>query len=316
MAYIISIICIGTSYAIAALGLNLQWGYTGLFNIGVAAFFAVGAYTSAILTGPVWGGMIGGFGLPYLVGLVGAVLFAALLAYLVAWILRLEFGFLAIASIMLSAVVILILKNEMWLTNGVWGIGGIPRPFGEMLSPSTSDWVYMIISLVILIGAYFLLERGVRSPWGRTQRIIKEDPILAEMAGKDVYKWRRMSWIIGSMYMGLAGAVYGHYIQYINPKTFDDVMITFLCLCMVVIGGSGNNKGSILGAYALWVTWTVSEILTGYLPEAWQLRAPFIRVLIIGVAIILLLRLRPQGLIGRETSISKMGERIRTGRVE
>jgi len=85
---------------------------------------------------------------------------------------------------------------------------------------------------------------------------------------------------------------------------------------MVVIGGSGNNKGSILGAYALWVTWTVSEILTGYLPESWQLRAPFIRVLIIGVAIILLLRLRPQGLIGRETSISKMGERIKTGRVE
>ena len=118
------------------------------------------------------------------------------------------------------------------------------------------------------------------------------------------------------MYMGLAGAVYGHYIQYINPKSFDDVMITFLCLCMVVIGGSGNNKGSILGAYALWTTWTVSEILTGYLPEAWQLRAPFIRVLVIGVAIILLLRLRPQGLIGREISISKMGERIRTGRVE
>ncbi|GAI77037.1 unnamed protein product, partial [marine sediment metagenome] len=107
MAYIISIICIGTSYAIATLGLNLQWGYTGLFNIGVAGFFAVGAYTSAILTGPVWGGTIGGFGLPYLVGLVGAVLSAALLAYLIAWILRLEFGFLAIASIMLSAVVIL-----------------------------------------------------------------------------------------------------------------------------------------------------------------------------------------------------------------
>ncbi|GAH95879.1 unnamed protein product, partial [marine sediment metagenome] len=77
----------------------------------------------------------------------------------------------------------------------------------------------------LLVGAYFLLEKGVRSPWGRTQRIIKEDPILAEMAGKDVYKWRRMSWIIGSMYMGLAGAGYGHYIQYINPKSFDDVII-------------------------------------------------------------------------------------------
>lgn len=316
MGYIISIICIGASYAIATLGLNLQWGYTGLFNIGVAAFFAVGAYASAILTGPEWGGMIGGFGLPFPVGLVGAVVVAALLAYAISFVLRLEFGFLAIASIMLAAIVHLILKNEMWLTNGVWGIGGIPRPFGKELTSAATDWVYTAISLGILVGAYFLLEKGVRSPWGRTQGIIKEDPTLAEMVGKDVYRWRRASWVIGSMYMGLAGAIYGHYIQYINPRSFGDVMITFLCLCMVVIGGSGNNKGSILGAYVLWGVWTGSEILTGYLPEAWQLRAPFVRVLVIGIVIILLLRLRPQGLIGREAAISKMGERIRRGRVE
>lgn len=316
MTYIISIICISSSYAIVALGLNLQWGYTGIFNIGVAAFFAVGAYTSAILTGPMWGGMIGGFGLPYLVGLVGAVLFAALLAYSIAFILRLSWGLLAIGSIMLSDVVILIFKNEMWLTNGIWGIGGIPRPFGEMMSASTSDWVYMIISLAILIGAYFLLEKGVRSPWGRTLMMIKEDPILAEMEGKDVYRWSRMSWIIGCMYMGLGGAVYGHYIGYINPRSFDNVMITFLSLCMVVVGGSGNNKGSILGAYVLWVTWTGTEILTSYLPAAWQLRAPYIRVLAIGVAIILFLRSRPHGLIGREAAVSKMGENIKKVRVE
>jgi len=316
MAYIISIICIGSSYAIASLGLNLEWGYTGLFNIGVAAFFAVGAYTSAILTGPIWGGTIGGFGLPYPVGLVAGALIAGLLAYAIVFIIRLEFGFLAIASVMLAEVIRLILKNEMWLTNGVWGIGGIPRPFGNMLSPAASDYVYTGISLGILAVVYFLLERGVRSPWGRTQRIIKEDPTLAEMVGKDVYRWRKASWIIGSMYMGLAGAIYAHYMQYINPSSFGDVMITFLCLCMVVIGGSGNNKGSILGAYLLWAIWTGSEILTGWLPGPWQTRAPFFRVLAVGVAIILLLRFRPRGLIGREAAISKMGERLRTGRIE
>lgn len=316
MAYIISIICIGASYAIAALGLNLQWGYTGLFNIGVAAFFGVGAYTSAILTGPEWGGMVGGFGLPFPVGLAGGMAMAALVAYTIVFILRLEFGFLAIASIMLSAIIVLIFKNEMWLTNGVWGIGGIPRPFSEMLSSSTSDWVYAVVALGILVGAYILLEKGVRSPWGRTQRIIKEDPTLAEMAGKDVYRWRKRSWIIGSMYMGLAGAVYGHYIGYINPRTFDDVMITFLTLCMVVIGGTANNKGSILGAYVLWSIWTISEILTGYLPDAWQLRAPYVRVLMVGIAIIMLLRFRPRGIIGKEAAISKMGMKMRTGRIE
>jgi len=116
--------------------------------------------------------------------------------------------------------------------------------------------------------------------------------------------------------MGLAGAIYAHYMQYINPSSFGDVMITFLCLCMVVIGGSGNNKGSILGAYLLWAIWTGSEILTGWLPGPWQTRAPFFRVLAVGVAIILLLRFRPRGLIGREAAISKMGERLRTGRIE
>ncbi len=317
MGYLISIVCIGAAYAIATLGLNLQWGYTGLFNIGVAAFFAVGAYTSAIITGPEWGGMIGGFGLPFPVGLIGGALMACLLAYAIAFILRLEFGFLAIASIMLAAIVALILKNEMWLTNGVWGIGGIPRPFGDRLSPAVSDYVYAAVALGVLALAYYLMEKGVRSPWGRTQRIVREDPMLAEMAGKDVYKWRRSSWLIGSMYMGLAGAIYGHYIRYINPMSFDDVMITFLCLCMVVIGGSANNKGSVLGAYVLWGTWTGSEFLTDYLPQAMQLRAPFVRVLVIGLVIILLLRLRPQGLIGREATISKMGgARMKTGRIE
>ena len=241
---------------------------------------------------------------------------ACLLGYAIAFILRLEFGFLAIASIMLADIINLVLKNEMWLTNGMWGIGGIPRPFSGILSPAASDYVYAVIALVILAGAYYLMEKGVRSPWGRTQRIVKEDPMLAEMAGKDVYKWRRSSWLLGSMYMGLAGAVYGHYIMYVNPISFDNVMITFLCLCMVVIGGSANNKGSILGAYVLWSTWTGSEILTGYLPQVMQLRAPFIRVLAVGLAIVLLLRFRPRGLIGREPTISKMGTRMRTGRIE
>lgn len=306
LAYIATILCIGSAYAIAVLGLNLEWGFSGFFNIGVAAFFGVGAYTSAILTGPSWGGMIGGFGLPFPVALVGAAIASGLLGYAFSFILRLKFGFFAIASIMLSTVVILIFTNEMWLTNGVWGIGGMPRPF--TVSPKWSDWIYAAIAIGILVLLYFVLETGIRSPWGRVQRALKEDVNLAKMLGKDTHRFMVQSLIIGSMYMGIAGAVYAHFMRYINPSSFDDVMITFLCLVMVIVGGSGNNKGSILGAFVLWSIWTVSEILTGYLPEYMELRAPFIRVLVVGIAIILLLRFRPKGLIGKEVTISKMGQ--------
>lgn len=156
LAYIASILCIGGSYAIAALGLNLEWGFSGFFNIGVAAFFGVGAYTSAILAGPAWGGMIGGFGMPFPIAIIGAAIIAGLLGYAFSFILRLEFGFFAIASIMISTIVILIFTNEMWLTNGVWGIGGIPRPI--TVKPKWSDWVYACISILILAALYFVLE--------------------------------------------------------------------------------------------------------------------------------------------------------------
>jgi branched-chain amino acid transport system permease protein len=303
LAYLASIICIGSSYAIATLGLNLEWGFSGFFNIGVAAFFAVGAYTSAILSGPEWGGMIGGFGLPFPIALIGAAIVAGILGYMFSFILRLKFGFFAIASIMFSTVLILIFTNEMWLTNGVWGIGGIPRPFN--VAPKWSDWVYAGVALSVLVLLYFVLEMGVRSPWGRVQRAIKEDVELAKMLGKNTHKFMVQSLIIGSMYMGIAGAIYAHFMQYINPMSFDDVMITFLCLVMVIVGGSGNNRGSILGAFLLWSIWTISEILTGFLPEYMQLRAPYIRVLIVGIVIILLLRFRPNGLLGKEIHISK-----------
>jgi branched-chain amino acid transport system permease protein len=106
--------------------------------------------------------------------------------------------------------------------------------------------------------------------------------------------------------MGIAGAMYAHFMQYINPYSFDDVMITFLCLAMVIVGGSGSNKGAIVGSFLLWGTWTVSELLTGYMPEYIEAKAPFIRVLVVGIIIVLLLQFRPKGLVRSEQRISRL----------
>jgi len=150
---------------------------------------------------------------------------------------------------------------------------------------------------------YFLLERIVKSPWGRIQMAIKEDENLTEMLGKDVFFYRIQSLILGSMIMGIGGAVFAHYQGYINPDSYTDIMMCFLPLLMVVAGGTGNNKGSIVGAFVIWSAWSLSELFAGYLPIS-STKIPHIRTLVVGLIIIAILRWRPTGLIGRKMAVS------------
>ena len=138
-------------YAILALGLNVQWGFTGLFNIGIAAFFAIGAYTSAILTTPLSPSHLGGFGLPIVLGLIGAMLASGFFALLVGLVtLHLREDYLAIATIGIAEIIRLALKNEEWLTNGVRGIAGIPKPL-EALSGEAQPVLYMALVLAAVL---------------------------------------------------------------------------------------------------------------------------------------------------------------------
>lgn len=302
-AYIAALLCMGAAYSVFTIGYNLQWGYTGLFNLSVFGLAAVGGYTSVILTTSAAGGHLGGFGLPYIVGILSGAVIAGLIGAAIGTItLRLEFGFFAIATLGLGKFLIAIFKNEKGLTNGVWGIGGIPKPLSNLAGPF-ANWVYGGISLAILILVYYLAEKLVSSPWGRLQLAIKDDEHLTQMLGKNVWRYRMESLVIGSMLMGLGGAMYAHYQGYINPKSYTDIMWAFLPLLMVVAGGSGNNKGSILGAFVVWGAWSISEIFAGYLPiESSQI--PHIRTLVVGLLIISILRWRPQGLIGRKRAVS------------
>jgi len=308
MAYLLSLICMGSVYAIISMGLNLQWGYTGLFNLAVFGMAAAGGYTSAILTTAPAGGRIGGFMLPISVGMLAGAVVAGILGYIIGRItLHLEFGFFAIATLGLGMMIQTILINEGWIGDGVWGIGAIPKPFFHRLNPFQTYLLFSIISFVLMLVVYFILERLVKSPWGRIQMAIKEEEHLTQMLGKDVFSYRMQSLVIGSMVMGLGGALYAHYQAYINPESFNDIMMTFIPLLMVVAGGSGNNKGSIVGAFFIWTAWSTSEIFAGYFPLG-AAQLPHVRMLTVGAIIILLLRFRPTGLIGRERAVASSAE--------
>ena len=272
-------------YMLLSLGLNLQWGYTGLFNVGIAGFYAIGAYTSALLTTPPSPHHLGGFDLPIPVGMLGALLTSGLLAYIVGRpTLRLREDYLAIATISLAETLRLVLKNEAWLTNGVQGLRDIPRPFQQ-----TFGAFYDVV--------YLASERLILSPWGRVLKAIREDEAVAASVGKNVFRFKMQALVLGAMIMGLGGSFYAHYVKFISPDTFNPLMGTFLVWVMLMAGGSGNNRGAMVGAAVIWGLWSFSEVLTDKLPSPLDTRASYLRVMLIGFVLQGILLKRPQGIV-------------------
>ena len=299
-------------YGILALGLNVQWGMTGLFNIGIAGFFAIGAYTSAILTTPASSGHLGGFGLPMPVGLVVGVLFSGIIALLIGLItLNLREDYLAIATIGIAEIIRLALKNEEWLTNGVRGIAGIPRPFAGWFEDPTGISNLLVVILVIVM-VYAALERGRQSPWGRVMRAIREREVAVMAAGKDIVHFRLESFVLGSAIMGLAGGLYAHFFGFVSPEAFDPMYTTFLIWVMLIAGGSGNNRGALLGALAIWTIWAGTEYLTNrFAPPEFLTRAATVRMLLVGLLLEVILLTRPAGLLPEAHFVSRSDDRRR-----
>ncbi|MFW5986217.1 MAG: branched-chain amino acid ABC transporter permease, partial [Halanaerobiales bacterium] len=186
-------------------------------------------------------------------------------------------------------------------------MGGIKNPLKKLLPGHLVNWGYAILAVVIMLIIYYLLERAVNSPWGRLQMAIKEEEHLTEMLGKNVWNYRMQSLVLGSAIIGVGGAVFAHYQGYVNPQSYNDIMMCFLPLLMVVAGGTGNNRGSIAGAFLIWTVWSLSEIGAGYLPIS-STKIPYMRTLVVGLVIISVLRWRPTGLIGRKRAISSSGQ--------
>jgi branched-chain amino acid transport system permease protein len=296
--YLSSYLVMSCIYAIMALALNLQWGFTGLLNFGIGAFYMVGAYTSAILTGAPSAEHVGGFGLPVIAGIAGAAVTSGIIAYLLSFpALKLRGGPFAIALLAIQETLYLVIKNESWLTNGVWGIRGITRPFFTLLNPRHYVFFYLIIAAGALAITFFAIEKAVNSPWGRVLKGIREDETLTSMSGKNCFLYRMQSFVFSSMVMGVAGALYVHFTGFVSPQVFSPLMSTFLVWLMVMVGGTGNNRGVILGAFLVWAIWVGSDFLTDFIPASIATQNGFIRMFFVGSILGVTILTKPQGLL-------------------
>ncbi|PIL14932.1 ABC transporter permease [Puniceibacterium antarcticum] len=295
------------TYAVIALGLNLQWGQTGLFNVGIAGFVAVGAYVSAILTTPFSDGRLGGFDLPIVVGWIGGGLGAGFLCLLLgALTLRLRSDYLAIATFGAAVVIQLALLNLEALTGGPFGISFIPRPFAD-LSDRANLFAFanLAVMVVLVLACYAALQHLVRSPWGRVLRALREDETAARALGKNPVSYRLQAFAIGGCVMGLGGAAQGHFIGFIAPENYLPTL-TFQVWAMLIIGGSGNMRGAVLGAVLVWAIWALSgSVVSSVFPADQQARAASLQIVLIGVSLCAVLLLRPRGILGEAGTLRR-----------
>jgi len=303
LAYGAFFLTMALTYSIMCLGLNVQWGQTGLFNVGIAAFVAIGAYVAASLTTPETPERFGGFDLP--IGWLGAALAAGLAAWLVgALTIRLRADYLAIATFGVAVSVQLCVLNIQPLTGGAFGIGFIPRPFGDLASsPLAFSLANLALTACVVLALYLGLEHLAKSPWGRVLRAIREDEIAAQALGKKPIRFRLQAFTIGGAIMGLAGAVQGHFIGFIAPDNYLPIL-TFQVWAMLIVGGSGNNRGAILGAILVWGLWALTAAaVSAFVPPEQQARASSLQIVAIGLGLCLILLLRPSGILGQGRSM-------------
>jgi branched-chain amino acid transport system permease protein len=339
MDYLVSFSIMAIIYSILSLGLNAQWGYNGHLNFGVAGFFAVGAFTMALFVTAPPSGMMAAyaqqwFGLeaPYLLGVAAAGVMAGVVAWLIAQpILHLRADFLAIATLGIAEIIRLVFQNERWLANGPQPMSGIPQPLScvfdqagcgwlpealqsalSVMQPRDYSYLYLAIVTLALAVTYAVLEAMVRSPWGRALRAVRDEEDSAAMSGKHVKSLRVQSFVLGAVVIGVAGALYAPYMVTIDYSHFKPLFATFLVWVMLMLGGSGNNKGAILGAFVIWAVWSGTGFVTDYLQVALQGLAPdvasrmsFLRWAFVGLLLALIVLYRPQGILPEKKRVSR-----------
>ena len=296
-------------FAIVVLGLNVQWGYTGILNFGVVAFFMVGAYTSALLTlGPASGfnSYILGLGLPIIVGWAGAALAGALLALLIGLpTLRLRLDFLAIATIGIAEILRTFARSGDGLVNRTEGLNGIPGLFADTVSRGDYKWVLLVIALTALLLVYLLVRAATQSPWGRVLRAIRDNEATAQAAGKQTVAYRLQAFVFGGAIISFAGALYAHRIGAISPPGFSDLFGTFLPYTMLIVGGAGNHRGVMLGALVVGFFWFGTPLVQESLPSAIGSDVFVWRQFLVGLLVVVFILWLPKGLIAEEARVSR-----------
>jgi ABC-type branched-subunit amino acid transport system permease subunit len=272
-------------FSILSISLNIEAGFTKLMNFGKVAFFAIGAYTSSLLTLN---------GAPFIVGLIGGMLLAGIAGFLISIpTLRLREDYLAIATITFSEIVRLFLLGERWLTKGSMGLTGIKRPLSTVFTDNYTLF-YTIMVYFFLVASYLIVLRIVDSPFGRVLKAIREDEVAAEALGKNIFYFKAQTFVVGSVLSGLSGSLFAHYLTFIAPDMFLP-NVTFSIWIMMVIGGSSNNLGVILGSFLI----IIFERSTRFIKDFIYL--PFnpanFRQIIFGLLLIVFITYRPEGIL-------------------
>ncbi len=307
---------------------------------------------------PATTGFLGGFGLPIIFSWIVGALFAGGLAFIVGKVaLGLRADYLAIATLLISEIVIAIIKHEDWLTRGVKNVIGLKRPAPYEVDLQTTDWFISLVEkfnsgklsvidnladrqaalnqlviegssvfvklcysglfLVVVIILLILTQKALYSPWGRMMRAIRDNEEAANAMGKNVVKQHLLIFILGSAIVGIAGAMLVTQDGLFTPGSYRPMRYTFLIWVMVIVGGSGNNFGAILGGFVVWFLWIEAapismfliNFFTSGIPETNTIKAhliesvPYFRFLLMGLGLLFIMRYRPKGILPEKIEI-------------
>ena len=284
MNYLLHILIMIGIYIILSLSLNLLVGYGGLLSIAHAAFYGIGAYIYTLI--------LINWGLPFWLALVISILGTGLIALVVAYpALRLKGDYFILATIGLQMIVFDILYNWVNLTRGPYGIPGIPRAavFGFEFRSIPANLLLVAVLTVLVV----LFSKGIfNSPFGRILKSIREDETASKAMGKNTTKVKIWAFVLAGGIAAIAGALYASYITYIDPTSFTLDESIFI-LAVILVGGSGNLKGPIVGAAFMIILPELLRFLG--LPDT---IAPNVRQIIYALTLILLMFFRPQGIAG------------------
>lgn len=288
--YFLYLLALAGMYALLSMSLNVQWGYTGLINFSVAAFFGVGAYTAAILASgdsPVTGGA-GALAVPVVGILAGAVVGGLLAVAIGVPTLSLRDDYLAIATLGLAEVVRIVIKNQPNLTGGTRGLIGMPPLVGGV--PEAALEAAVAVGLAVVV--WLFVRRIHRAPWGRVQRVIRTDEQLASALGKNTFRLRMESFVLGGMIAAIAGVLFVHINDTLFPSSLDPIR-TFYVWVAVILGGSGSDRGAVIGGVVIVTIIEGTRLFAGSVP----LGAGSVRLFAVGALIILIMTVRQQGLL-------------------
>ncbi len=305
MYYLLTLAVFGAIYGVLAMGLNIHWGYTGILDFMYIAFVAVGGYVTSLLMLPpsqpaFQEFYVLGLNWPFIPAILVGGLASALLAFIMGMLAlnRLRSDYFAIVTVAASLVLYTVAGNDTPLVNGWDGISGIPQPFQSALNLDYQSYqlFYLGLCIVILILTYLFSERLYRSPFGRALRTVREDEMVAQGLGKNVFVLRLKAFVIGAFIAGVGGSLLVIYVDAFNPSAWTTGE-TFFLWAALLLGGSANNVGAMLGALIVPVLFgEITRFLPTNLFPSPQLVDAF-RYIAIGVLLILTIRFRPQGVI-------------------